>query len=435
MKNSTIARSGIAAVAVAAMLSLSACGGVADPNAGAAPEEAASNAKLVAPVANMECVEGGELSGDPIVVGGSMSLTGPLGGTGVVHGAVGEIVVDWVNACGGIDGHPLEYRVLDDQSTPAQVTSNYERLLSEGVDLVVGPYAGANVLAGAGPASAAGYAYPTATNGAPESLIGDNHFPSWQIGGGVSTDMWLPTSELLVEALQSSDNPPKTVFMATQKFPTALSFHTAQKQAFEAAGIEVVDDIEYEMGTTDFSSIATRMVAADADLIWLGAIGLDVANFQLAFDSLGYTPKNLFASLSGPAAVASLGEASEGILVSSIYEDNAPLNETDIAKYFTSSYKKLAKERDLLPIIETQAAAGFGMWQILLTAVNEVGPDNAKIIEWLNANSVDTLGGTINFDGFNGYGSDINRVAQIQDGKRTLVWPADVAGGAEIRVN
>lgn len=434
MKNSTFKASGVIALAAVTALTLSACGGVSDPNAGANEEASAENAKLVAPVSNMECNEGGELSGEPIVVGGSMSLTGPLGGTGVVHEAVGEIVVDWVNACGGIDGRPIEYKVLDDQSTPAQVTSNYERLLSEGVDLVVGPYAGANVLAGAGPVSAAGYAYPTATNGAPESLIGDNHFPSWQIGGGASSDMWLPTSELLIEALESSGNAPKTVFMATQKFPTALSFASAQKKAFAEAGIEVVDDIEYEMGTTDFSSIATRMVAADADLVWLGAIGLDVSNFQLAFDSLGYEPKNLFASLSGPAAVASLGASSEGILVSSVYEDNAPLNETDIAKYFTASYQKLAKERDLLPVIETQAAAGFGMWQILLTAVNEVGPDNAKIIEWLNANSVDTLGGTINFDGFNGYGSDVNRVAQIQDGKRTLVWPADVAG-AEIRVN
>lgn len=434
MKNCTIKVTGVIALAAAAALSLSACGGVADPNASAGEESSTESAKLVAPVSNMECNEGGELSGDPIVVGGSMSLTGPLGGTGVVHDAVAEIVVDWVNACGGINGQPLEYKVLDDQSNPAQVTSNYERLLSEGVDLVVGPYAGANVLAGAGPVTAAGYAYPTATNGAPESLIGDNHFPSWQIGGGASSDMWMPTSELLVEALGSTGSAPKTVFMATQKFPTALSFAAAQKKAFEAAGIEVVDDVEYEMGTTDFSSIATRMLAADADLVWLGAIGLDVSNFQLAFESLGYEPKNLFASLSGPAAVASLGAASEGVLVSSIYEDNAPLNDTEIAKYFTSSYLKLAKERDLLPVIETQAAAGFGMWQILLTAVNEVGPDNAKIIEWLNANSVDTLAGTINFDGFNGYGSDVNRVAQIQDGKRVLVWPAEVAG-AEIRVN
>ena len=35
--------------------------------------------------------------------------------------------------------------------------------------------------------------------------------------------------------------------------------------------------------------------------------------------------------------------------------------------------------------------------------------------------------GTVNFDGYNNYGTDFTRVAQIQDGKRVLVWPKDVA--------
>ncbi|KIP53828.1 ABC transporter substrate-binding protein [Leucobacter komagatae] len=434
MKNSPFKQAVLLAITVTAVCSLTACGGVTDPNAGPAAEEATAAAGLVAPIANMDCEEGAEPTGEPIVIGGSMSLTGPLGGTGAVHDAVGNLMVDWVNECGGIDGRPIEYKVLDDQSTPAQVTSNYERLLSEGVDLVVGPYAGAAALAGAGPVSAAGYAYPTATNGVPESLIGDNHFPSWQIGGGATDGMWKLAAEDLAETLAKADNAPKTAFMATQKFPTTLSFSEAQKPAFEAAGIEVVDSVEYDMGTTDFTSIVTRMLAADADIVWIGAVGMDISNFQLAFDSLGYTPRNLFASLSGPAALDSLGESAEGILVSSIYEDNAPLNDTDIARYFTSAYLDIAKAENLVPVIETQAAAGFGMWQILLTAVAEVGPDNAKIIEWLGSNEVETLAGPVKFDGYNGYGSDLNRVAQVQDGKRVLVSPEEFAG-AEIRLN
>ncbi|GAA1318252.1 ABC transporter substrate-binding protein [Leucobacter albus] len=434
MKNSKLTKLGLAAVAASAVFGLAACGGVTDPNAGSETTETAEAASLVAPIANMECAEGTEPTGEPIVVGGSMSLTGPLGGTGAVHDAVGNLMVEWINECGGIDGRPIEYTVLDDQSTPAQVTSNYERLLSEGVDLVVGPYAGAAALAGAGPVSAAGYAYPTATNGVPESLIGENHFPSWQIGGGATEGMWSLAAEDLATTLSQADNAPKTAFMATQKFPTTLSFAEAQKPAFEAAGIEVVDSVEYDMGTTDFTSIVTRMLAADADIVWIGAVGMDISNFQLAFDSLGYTPRNLFASLSGPAALASLGDAAEGILVSSLYEDNAPLNDTDIARYFTSAYLEVAKEKNLVPVIETQAAAGFGMWQILLTAVAEVGPDNAKIIEWLGTNEVETLAGPVKFDGYNGYGSDLNRVAQVQDGKRVIVSPEEFAG-AKIRLN
>lgn len=434
MKNLILRSSGALAAAGLIAVTLTACGGVTDPNAAAGPVDVVEDARIVAPVGNMECTEGAEPTGDPVVVGGSMSLTGALGGTGVVHEAVGELVVDWVNECGGIDGRPLQYQVLDDQSTPAQVTTNYERLLADGVDLVVGPYGGAAALAGAGPVSAAGYAYPTATNGAPESLIGDNHFPSWQIGDGASENMWGPAADRLIEVLQSVDNAPETVFMATSKFPTTLSMAKAQRAAFEEAGIEVVDSVEYELGTSDFTSIATRMSGADADLVWLGALGLDIANFQQAFDSLGYTPRNIFGALSGPAAVASLGSASQGVLLSSIYEDNAPLNDTDVARYFTAEFTEIANEKDLLPVLETQAAASLAMWQILLTAVNEVGVDNAAIIEWLRTNEVETLVGSIDFDGFNGYGTDLNRIAQVQDGRRVLVGPEDVAG-ADVTLN
>src|SRR5690606_451099 len=139
----------------------------------------------------------------------------------------------------------------------------------------------------------------------------------------------------LIDALESSDTEIKTVFMATNKFPTTLGLSKAQERLFEEAGIDVVESVEFDTGTSDFSSIVTRMLGADADLVWIGGIGLDVANFQLSFDSLGYTPKNLYASYSGPSAVDSLGNAAENLLVSSIYEDNPPLNDSDIAKYFT----------------------------------------------------------------------------------------------------
>jgi len=387
----------------------------------------------VAPIAGMECEEGAEPAGDPIVVGGSLSLTGALAPTGKVHDEVAQIVVDWVNDCGGIDGRPLEWKVLDDQSTPAQVTSNYERLIGDKVDLVMGPYGGAATLAGAGPVSKAGYAYPTATNGAPDKLIGDNHFPSWQIGGGASepSKMFDAQAETLVEALESSGNAPKTAFYANSKFPTTLSYGSAAEKAFEAAGTKTAGSVEYDMGTTDFSSIATRIASQDPDLVYLGALGADVTNIYQAFDAIGYTPKTVYAALPSPASIEGLGDQAEGILVSSIYENHAPLGDTDIARYFAKAFSDGAKAKDLFPLVETQAAAGFGAWQILLTAVSEAGVDNAKIIDWLNANDVETLAGTVSFDGYNNYGSDFNRVTQVQDGKRVLVWPKDIAG-AEI---
>jgi branched-chain amino acid transport system substrate-binding protein len=409
---------------------LAGCGGVVkDDDTSSDPVADLPDASIVSPIAGMECKPGSEPAGAPIVVGGSLSLTGPLAPTATLYNAVADMVVNWVNDCGGIDGRPLEWKVLDDQSLPGTVASNYERLIGDGVDFVMGPYGGAAVLAGAGPVTRAGYAYPTASNGAPDKLIGENHFPSWQIGGVEDpTKMFEAGAKTFVDALGSSGNLPKSVFFATAKFPTTLSFTAAAKPALKSSGAATVGDVEYDLGTTDFSPIAIRLQSADPDLVYVGGLGADITNLYQAFDAISYKPRSIYVALPAPAAVQGLGGNAEGLLLSSIYEDNPPLGDTDVAKYFAKTFSEVADDEDIFPLVEAQAAAGLAAWQILLTGINEGGVDNAAVIKWLNAHEVETLVGTVNFDGFNNYGTDVNRVAQIQDGKRVLVWPEDVAG-------
>src|SRR5262245_25517668 len=87
------------------------------------------------------------LSGEPIVIGSTLSLTGSFGATGVIHKAAGETFVRWINNNGGLLGRPVEWRVLNDESDPAKVTALYERLISQdGVDLIMGPYATPNIV-------------------------------------------------------------------------------------------------------------------------------------------------------------------------------------------------------------------------------------------------------------------------------------------------
>jgi branched-chain amino acid transport system substrate-binding protein len=393
-------------------------------------EEEAEPTDAVAPVTAMDCDPDATLDGEPIVVGGSMSLTGPLAPTGTIHDAVGELVVDWVNSCGGLLGRPLAWEVLDDQSSPEQAASNYERLIGREVDLVMGPYAGANILAAAGPVARAGYIYPTHTNGSPEQLIGDNHFPSWQIGGGAEDpeEIFLAAASGLWDALESTGNPPETVFYATARFPTTISLASATQAIAEAAGAETVDFVEYDLGTTDFSSIALRISAADPDFIYLGALAADAVEFFDAFESIGYEPKGIYAALPAPATLPAIGPAAEGLMVLSIYENHPPFTDNPIAAEFAERFLPLAEERSLFPVIETQAAASMGAWQIVLTAVAETEEiDNAALQDWLNANAVPSIAGELTFDGWNNYGTDMNRVTQIQNGERVVVWPQEVA--------
>ena len=47
----------------------------------------------------------------PVVVGSSLSLTGPLAGTAVLHKLAAEIYLEQVNRRGGWLGRPVEWRL------------------------------------------------------------------------------------------------------------------------------------------------------------------------------------------------------------------------------------------------------------------------------------------------------------------------------------
>ena len=64
-------------------------------------------------------------SGNPIVVGSTLSLTGSFAATGVIHKAAGETFIRWINANGGLLGRPVEWKVLNDESDPAKVAALY----------------------------------------------------------------------------------------------------------------------------------------------------------------------------------------------------------------------------------------------------------------------------------------------------------------------
>ena len=90
-------------------------------------------------------------SGAPVKVGGTLSLTGFLAQTAVIHKIAAEIMIEDINSRNGFLGRPVEYILLDDQSKPDVARSLYEKLITvDKVDLIMGPYATAPILAAMG---------------------------------------------------------------------------------------------------------------------------------------------------------------------------------------------------------------------------------------------------------------------------------------------
>ncbi len=86
-------------------------------------------------------------SGQPIRIGGTLSMTGPLAATALIHQSVGEIYVEQLNKKNGLLGRPVEWVLYDDQSKPDLTRTLYEKLITvDKVDLPIGPYATGNIL-------------------------------------------------------------------------------------------------------------------------------------------------------------------------------------------------------------------------------------------------------------------------------------------------
>jgi len=81
-------------------------------------------------------------SGQPIKIGFSMALTGPLAGAGKGALLGMKIWQDDINTKGGMLGRPVQLIFYDDKSAPAEVPGIYTKLIDvDKVDLIMGPYA------------------------------------------------------------------------------------------------------------------------------------------------------------------------------------------------------------------------------------------------------------------------------------------------------
>jgi branched-chain amino acid transport system substrate-binding protein len=96
-----------------------------------------------------------------ILIGASISITGKYADSGKWHVEAYKLWEIEVNARGGLLGRPIRFIVYDDKSDPTTAVSNYERLITvDKVDLIIGPYASAIVLAASSVAEKYGYVFP-----------------------------------------------------------------------------------------------------------------------------------------------------------------------------------------------------------------------------------------------------------------------------------
>ena len=364
-------------------------------------------------------------SGPPVRIGGTLALTGPLGPTALLHKIAGEVYVEELNKGNGLLGRPVEWVLLDDQSKPELARSLYEKLITvDKVDLIIGPYATSGILAAMGVAQRYNKVYIHHSFGMPHLAKYEMHFPTAAFGP--EPNKTLPTT--VFDALAATSKPPKTVAIVTSKFPSAQFQSSGAKEIAEKRGLKVPLYLEYEFGTRDWGAIAARIKDANADFLWIGALGLDGNQLLEAMKKLDYVPPRHFHLFPAPGPLVAAPDGKLA-LSSTVFEEHAPfMNNPGAARLIPLFRERAAKANVPYTAVDTQVAGSFAAWQLLEAAVTATKSLDDKVLgQWLRKSRVDTIIGKLRFDGPNNYGDDLFKVKQAQDGKWVVVWPREFA--------
>lgn len=367
----------------------------------------------------------------PVRVGGTLALTGPLAATALVHKIAGEISVEQIGKRHGLLGRPVEWVLLDDQSKPDVTRTLYERLITvDRVDLLVGPYATGAILSAMGVAQRYNKLLIHHSFGIPKLATYPMHFPASPLGP--EPDKSLPNK--LIDALESTGKPPKTIAVVTSKFPSVHYISLGAREVAAARGLKVVLFLEYEFGNRDFAPIAARIKEADPDFLWMGAIGLESNLLLDAFQTIGYKPRGQYHLFPSPGPLLT-APGSVNSFAFTTFEAHPPMTANKDAELLSKLFEERAKQAGLpYTLVETQAAGSFAAWQLLETAATATKSlDDKALAAWLKANTVETIMGKVEFNGPNNFGREQGKVKQIQNGRWVIVWPRDVAApGAKV---
>jgi branched-chain amino acid transport system substrate-binding protein len=236
-------------------------------------------------------------SGEPIKIGFSMALTGPLAANGKQALLGMQIWEEETNAKGGLLGRPVKLIYYDDQSQAAPVPGIYTKLLDvDKVDLVIGPYATV-------PAAAA---MPVVMQKKKlfQILFGldvnhefkyDKFFAMIPSGPNPKAAF----TEGFFQVAMTQNPKPRTVALAFADAEFGVNACVGARETSKKLGLRIVYDRGYPPATTDFAPIVRAVQAANPDLFVICSYPLDSVGMVKAINEVGFKPKMVGGAMVG----------------------------------------------------------------------------------------------------------------------------------------
>ena len=336
-------------------------------------------------------------SGEPIKIGFSMALTGPLAPNGKQALLGARIWEQETNAKGGLLGRPVKLVYYDDQSKPAAVPEIYTKLLDvDKVDLVVGPYA-TNMNAPAMPVVM--QKGKTFISLFALGLNSEFNYPKYFSMLPTGPDTKPSFTEGFFQVAAAQKPKPATVALASEDAEFARNACEGARDNAKKYGFTIIYDKTFPPNTTDFSPIIRALQAANADFVVVCSYPLSSVGIVLSANELGFTPKMFGGAMVGLQATVfkeKLKSKLNGIVNYETWVPSPKLMAP--ASAFFKTYQERAKTEGVDPLGYYLGGWGYAYLQVLGQAVkgaNSINDD--KIADYLRSHEFKTIMADVRF--------------------------------------
>jgi branched-chain amino acid transport system substrate-binding protein len=330
-------------------------------------------------------------SGNPIKIGFSMALTGPLAPNGKQAVLGAQIWEEETNSKGGLLGRPVKIVYYDDQSNPSTVPGIYTKLLDvDKCDLVVGPYA-TNMVAPALPVvmqknkvfiglfalDANGtFRYPKYFSMLPSGPTPKESF-----------------TEGFFQVAMAQNPKPQTIAIAAEDAEFSHNAADGARSNVKKYSLKTVYDRTYPPNTTDFSPIIHAIQATNPDLVVICSYPLSSVGLLLSANELGLKPKMMGGAMVGLQATALKDKLKSHLNGIVNYETWVPSPKLMApAADFFKKYQARAASAGADPLGYYLGGWGYAYLQVLADGVKGAKSlDDNKVADYLRTHSFDTI--------------------------------------------
>ena len=360
----------------------------------------------------------------PVVIGVSISETGDFSADGANDIHAYDVWAANVNAAGGLLGHKVVMKFINDASSTSQVVTNYQTLISvDHVSLVFGPFSSLLTIPASEVAARYRYAFVEPSGGSQQVFSRglSNVFEAEPQAG--FQDMLTFGDWLL--SLPASERP-TTAAYATEDDPFIGPETAAIQSQLQAHGIKTVFYKVYPIEIPSYAPIALALAKSHAQVVILGTNLPDATAFTQTFIQQHYNPQAVVYA-SGPDQgsqwVKAVGASNTaGTAVPLGWLPGLP---TYGNKQFVTAYLK--KWGGTAAQMSTDAGEAYSVGQVMQQAIDSAHSfNNSAIIAALHKLEFKTVQGSFSFKA-NGEPNGHDVLAQWVNGKLSIIYPPELA--------